>query len=68
MQKGNPIKDVDGNARKKKEQPDHSRLYLIKTRQLRISSTREWAKTLRQLKQQIRSGRLMTGGFQDHFC
>ncbi len=68
MQKGNSIENVNGNACNKTDQRDHARVYLVKTKQLRISSTQDWAKTLHQLKQQIKSGGVMTGGFQDHFC
>jgi hypothetical protein len=68
MQKANSIANVNGKAGNKIDQRDHARVYLVKTRQLRISSTKDWAKTLHQLKQQIKSGGLMTGGLQDHFC
>ena len=68
MQNGNSIANVNGNDCKKNEHPDKTRVYLIKSSRLRVSSTQEWAKTLRQLKQQIRSGSVLVGGFQDHFC
>ncbi len=68
MQKGNSIETVKGNSGNQNHRQDNGRVYLINTGQLRVSSTKEWAKTLSQLKRQIKSGYRMTGGFQDHFC
>lgn len=62
-------KEPYGHALKRWDKHDDGRVYLLNTKQLRISSTKKWAKTLDQLRQQIKKGCSIDGsGLKDHFC
>lgn len=43
------------------------KVYLVNTKHLRISSTKNWAKVIDQLRKQIRNGSKINGVLQDHF-
>jgi hypothetical protein len=60
--------EAHGEAPQALNKGNDERLYLIKTKHLRVSSTKEWAKTLDQLRKQIRNGAKANGELQDHFC
>ena len=62
-------KEMCSNAVEKGDKQDDGRVYLINTKHLRVSSTKNWAKTLDQLRAQIKSGCSLDGsGIKDHFC
>ncbi len=66
---GSPINETCGNAPNKWGKHDTDRTYLINTKQLRVSSTKNWAKTLDGLRQQLKRGcSIDSGGLRDHFC
>lgn len=66
---GNPINEACGKAPNQCGKHDADRTYLINTKRLRVSSTKNWAKTLDHLRQQLKRGRSIdSGGLKDHFC
>ena len=67
-QQAESIEKTYHNSSKEDDRRDKDRIYLINTKRLRVSSTKQWAKSLDQLKRQIKAGCTMNGGFQDHFC
>lgn len=62
-------KEMCSHALAKWDKQDDGRVYLINTKQLRVSSTKNWAKNLDQLRQQIKKRCGIDGvGLKDHFC
>lgn len=62
-------KEPYGHPLERWDKHNDGRVYLLNTKQLRISSTKKWAKTLDQLRQQIKKGcSIDGGGLKDHFC
>ncbi|MFO7716737.1 hypothetical protein [Desulfosarcina sp.] len=62
-------KDMCSNPAETGDKQDDGRVYLINTKPLRVSSTKNWAKSLDQLRQQIKRGCGIDGvGIKDHFC
>lgn len=66
---GCQCKKVCTNALKNWKRHEDGRVYFINTKHLRVSSTKNWAKTLDQLRAQIKSGCSLDGSaVKDHFC
>jgi hypothetical protein len=42
------------------------KVYLVNSKHLRVSSTKNWARIIDQLRKQIRNSSKINGGLQDH--